>query len=205
MKVYISNYPHFIRTYKWFDKYENKLSEKTIDILSDTTQFIVNWCWNYPLRKDSERRVYVKIDGSDTWSADHTLAFIIHPLLLKLKEKKQGSPFVVDEDVPEELKSTSAPPKEKDYDVDENHHKRWEWVLDEMIWAFGQMLEDWEEQFHSGKIDMQFKKLEDSENFEMIEGPKDTHKFDKDGYDKHWDRMQNGYRLFGKYYSSLWT
>ena len=50
------------------------------------------------------------------------------------------APLVDDEDVPEELRSTAAPAKENDWDVDENHFKRWDWVLDEMIWAFEQAL-----------------------------------------------------------------
>jgi hypothetical protein len=34
-----------------------------------------------------------------------------------IKKDKHGAPFVDDEDVPEELKSTSAPPKENEYDT----------------------------------------------------------------------------------------
>ena len=52
---------------------------------------------------------------------DHTLAMIIVPMLKQLKETKHGAPFVDDEDVPEELKSTSAPAKENDWDTDDNH------------------------------------------------------------------------------------
>ncbi len=43
---------------------------------------------------------------------DYTLSHIVVPMLKQLKETKHGAPFVDDEDVPEELKSTSAPPKE---------------------------------------------------------------------------------------------
>jgi hypothetical protein len=57
-------------------------------------------------------------------------------MLKQLKETKHGAPFVDDEDVPEELKSTSAPPKKDDWDVDDNHFKRWDYVMDEMIYAF---------------------------------------------------------------------
>jgi hypothetical protein len=49
---------------------------------------------------------------------------------------------VDDEDVPEELKSTSAPPKECVWDVDANHFKRWDYILDEMIWSFEHKLKD---------------------------------------------------------------
>lgn len=88
----------------------------------------------YP--KKGERKVSIHIDDFDVWNLDHTLALIIHPALMKLKEIKHGSPFVDDEDVPEKLKSTSAKSKKNNYDVDSNHHKRWDYVLNEMIFAF---------------------------------------------------------------------
>ena len=85
---------------------------------------------------------YVKLDQWDTWSMDHTLAYIIHPMLLQLKETKHGAPYTDDKDVPKELKSTSAPPKENEWDTDEFHFQRWDYILDEMIWAFEQELKD---------------------------------------------------------------
>ena len=81
----------------------------------------------------SNRKISVKLHKWDSWNADNTIAIIAHPLLIQLKETKHGAPLVDDEDVPDELKSTSAPPKENDYDVDGNHFKRWDWVMDEMI------------------------------------------------------------------------
>ena len=139
---------------------------------------------------------YVKIDYWDTWSMDHTLAHIIVPMLKQLKQEKHGAPLVDDEDVPEELRSTAAPAKENDWDVDENHFKRWDWVLDEMIWAFEQTLNydddahffDWSEVDRGVKLNEQFSKV----------------KIDREGLDAHQDRKANGYRLFGKYYQSLW-
>ena len=38
--------------------------------------------------------------------------------------------------MPKELRSTSAPGKENEGDIDDNWHDRWNWVLDEMIWTF---------------------------------------------------------------------
>ena len=106
----------------------------------------------YP--KKGKQKISVKIDPWDTWSMDHTLGIIILPMLKQLKETTHGAPFVDDEDVPEELKSTSAPPKENEYDTDANHFKRWDWALDEMIFAFEHKVDDsWEEEFRSGEID----------------------------------------------------
>jgi hypothetical protein len=79
---------------------------------------------------------YVRIDPWDTWSMDHTLAMIVLPMLRQLKATSHGAPLVDDEDVPEELRSTSAPPRENDWDTDANHFRRWDWVMDEMIFAF---------------------------------------------------------------------
>lgn len=94
--------------------------------------------------KKGERKVIVKIDKEDTWAAYITLAHIIHPLLIELKKTKHGVPFTDDEDVPEgqNLRSTEAPPIKHTWDADDNFFKRWEWIIDEMIWAFNQILKD---------------------------------------------------------------
>jgi len=153
---------------------------------------------------------YVKIDRWDTWSMDHTLADIILPMLKQLKETKHGSPFVDDEDVPDELKSTNAPPKVNEYDVDENHFKRWDWVLDEMIFAFECKVDDsWQDKFRSGEHDIKSVACEWDENgkpkmYKMERGPNDTYKCDYDGIELVQKRITNGYRLFGKYYEGLW-
>jgi len=163
----------------------------------------------FPKKINGERKISVKIESFDTWSMDHSLAYIIHPMLLQLKNTKHGSPSVDDEDVPEEIRSTSAPPKEfGEYDTDEFHHDRWEWVLDEMIWAFAQKLDnDADNQFHSGVLDIECKQvsLEDgTTTYEMVKGPNDTHAFDKEGWEAWNARKTNGFRLFGKYYEGLW-
>lgn len=89
-----------------------------------------------------KRKIEVRIDKYDTWSMDHTLAYIIVPMLKQLKATKHGAPHVDDKDVPKELRSTSTPRKKNDWDVDANHFKRWDWVLDEMIWTFEQELDN---------------------------------------------------------------
>lgn len=138
--------------------------------------------------KKKNRRVKIKIDKYDTWNMDRTLAMIVLPMLIQLKDTKHGSPYIDDEDVPDELKSTSAPPKQNDWDTDDNFFKRWDWVLDEIIWAFTQLQPDvdWEEQYITG------------------EWKKDTFEIDKEGIKKHDERMRRGFVLFGKYFRSLW-
>jgi glutamate-1-semialdehyde aminotransferase len=57
-------------------------------------------------------------------------------MLKQLKENKHGAPFTDDEDVPEHLRSTTAEPKENEWDTDSNHFLRWDWIMDEMITGF---------------------------------------------------------------------
>jgi len=151
-----------------------------------------------------QRKIQVHIDKYDTWSMDHTLALIVLPMLKQLKEKQHGAGFVDDKDVPKELRSTSAPAKENEWDTDDNHFKRWEWVMDEMIFAFNSKVDDsWEEQFQSGEHDIQWKKLENGHS-EMIKGPNDTFEINMKGRKAYEKRIQNGFALFGKYYENLW-
>lgn len=144
-------------------------------------KFPEHWPWsNWLYDKfgyEPKQKIKVHIDKWDTWSMDHTLAPIILPMLKQLKETKHGSPDVDDNDVPEELRSTSAPPKEKDWDIDDNWHKRWDWVMDEMIYAFD---------CKANKDDV-FMRFDDRAEQE-----------------KEQDRISNGFRLFGKYYENLW-
>jgi hypothetical protein len=153
---------------------------------------------------------YVKIDKWDTWSMDATLGTIILPMLKQLKAHHHGAPFVDDIDVPEELRSTSAPPKENEWDTDANHFARWEWALDEMIFAFeSKQDESWQDAFRSGEHDMKTVACAWDENgkatmYEMVKGPNDTYKCDYDGIKLVEERIQNGFRLFGKYYQNLW-
>jgi hypothetical protein len=218
LKVYISKYrDHWLSPYTILEKvffwreidYDEPIIEKWADRLEPFSKLLQKFLdFIHP-----EIR-YVKLDNWDTWSMDHTLAHIVLPMLKQLQETKHGAPFVDDEDVPDELKSTSAPPKENEYDVDENHFKRWDWVLDEMIFAFDAKLTDWQEKYSSGHIDTLWvpvdaegKELPNKENpkyFKMKDGPSHTYKCDYDAMEVEQKRITNGFRLFGKYYEALW-
>lgn len=150
----------------------------------------------YP-KGDKERKVSVKIDKWDTWSADHTLALIIVPLLQKMKEDKQGAPNVDDIDVPEHLRSTAAPSKENEWDTDDNWHPRWDYVLDEMLWAMQQIASDDDEgQFYDHSEIDESKGLREQIN---------AIKVDTEGLKAHQERVQKGCELFGKYFQCLWS
>ena len=156
----------------------------------------------------------IKIDRWDTWSMDHTLAHIVLPMLRQLKQDKHGAPLVDDEDVPEHLRSTAAAPRENEWDTDSNHFLRWDWVMDEMIFAFECKLDDsWEDQFRSGEHDIVWIPVDAEGNevpkgqhkyTEMRRGPNDTYKCDYEGMKVVQQRISNGFRLFGKYYEGLW-
>ena len=177
--------------FDWDDN--NNKFENLLENLEDSLQWLYNRTINKILDKRADQKISVKIDRWDIWSMDHTLSHIVVPMLKQLAGSKHGTPFVDDEDVPEELKSTSAPPKKDEYDLDDNHHKRWEWVIGEMIWAFEQKTRnDWEGDYY---------KYEDDPK-EMF-GMKLVWE-DKEGRKAHQERMSNGFKLFGKYYEALW-
>jgi len=237
MKIYKSNYrnhwisPYTILDYMFFWTEWSKCARKwtVIRSLDEERKYIErpDWCEKWADRLVPISSVvlkvldfvhpqidYVKIDKWDTWNMDHTLSNIILPMLKQLKETKHGSPFVDDEDVPTELKSWACLPKENEWDTDANHFKRWEYVLDEMIFAFEHSVDDsWQDAYRSGEHDLLWVPVDAKGNevpkgehkyYEMRHGPKDTYKCDYDGIKEVEKRMANGFRLFGKYYQGLW-
>jgi hypothetical protein len=171
------------------------------------------WLYRFLLWVDSKRsrKIWVRIDNYDTWSVDRTLAYIALPLLLKLKERKQGAPAVDDEDVPVELRSTGVPENSNELDTDHNYFERWNWVLDEMIFAFKSELDDnAEDQFYSGTADLrmvvdQVDATGKPVTYHLVKGPNHTWKIDEEGQKRYYDRVQRGFCLFGKYYRNLWS
>ena len=215
MKVYINGYPdHWISPYTiidytffwtdWSKCHRDKGIVEDVDFV-DRPEWAEKWSDRLdPICKVIKRIRevikptirYVKIDRYDTWSMDHTLSYIIHPMLVQLNKEKHGAPFTDDADVPDELKSTSAPPRENEWDTDDNHFKRWDWIMNEMVWAFEQELKDDDE--------AQFFDHSESRSIEDWEERMDKLKVDRDGLEAHQKRKANGYRLFGRYYQNLW-
>ena len=86
----------------------------------------------------------IHIDDYDVWSLDYTLARIIHPALVRLKEKKNG--------YPELLEDGMVTPQHWDrqlhFDfIDEEVEEKylidkWNGILDKMIYSFGKIMED---------------------------------------------------------------
>ena len=143
-------------------------------------RFYHNWLYNW-FGYSPKQKTSIKIHNYDTWSMDHTLAPIILPMLVQLKETKHGAPMVDMEDVPKELRATKAQQNKyaKGGDVDPKHFERWDWIMDEMIYAFD---------CKANKDDVYMR-------FDIN---------DRDGMKIEQDRIANGFRLFGKYYENLW-
>jgi hypothetical protein len=215
MKVYLSKYRyHWISPYKILEKvffwreidYDEPIIEKLSDLLLPIAKGI-----QAVLDFIHPKIDYVKIDKWDTWNMDSTLSQIILPMLKQLQATKQGAPHVEDQDVPEGLsiRSTEAPPKDNEWDTDENWHKRWDWVLEEMIWTFEQLNTNWDEQYHTGEFNRVSTPCAWDDTgkptmYSWDKGPNDTTEFDIKGYTKHNERISRGLILFGKYYRGLW-
>lgn len=240
MKVYIGPYKNWFGPYQlaellcfWAKKEKDKFGfEETPEWvhnfgtwLSEDKNGNDSWLTKICQWIDSKRKrkIKIKIDRWDTWSMDHTLALIALPMLKQLQKEKHGSFIVDDEDVPYDLRTESQasysslqvglfPETEKtvDHALDEMMHRRCDWVMHEMIWAFEQLIDDDNDaQFHSGISDYKSVPCEWDEDgkakmYRMEQGPNHTAVFDSEGFDKHHERINNGLRLFGKYYRGLW-
>lgn len=217
MKVRIKKYKEYIgpwqiaRTILFFVKRDSKYVEKFADFFNshkwivETCERIFNW--------RSSKRANVKIDDWDVWNLDATLAEIILPALKILKERKQGVPYIDDEDVPDELKSYDNDffDGSSDHTI---HSKKWEYVLNEIIFAFESYFVNWYDQFQSGELKTDFVPIDKNGNvvseneavcFLWEETENSTFKIDYEGSKKYQSRIDNGLRLFGKYYQALWT
>lgn len=189
MKINIGPYRETIGPYQIAEKilfWKDKESDAVFalgDWLHERTPTtrVCEWYSTKVLR----RKIDIRIDKHDTYSMDHTLALIIVPMLIQLRDTNHGSPGVDDKDVPEELRATAVPALANEYDTDANWEKRWLWVIDEMIWAFEQIVD-----YNS-----------DDKFFDYSTTPPS---YNNANHVKHDARIQNGIMLFGKYFRNLW-
>ena len=200
MKVNIGNYPRWIGPYQIasYIPFINKDTQYRIGKWLGTT-WVDKFCiWVYSYK---DRKIDVRIDDYDTWSMDHTLALIVLPMLKRLKDHKKSSPVVDDEDLPECMRYSD--PK-GEYGVDNWHHYKWEWILNEMIWAFEHIVDDsWENKFYH--LEPKFEEIKNENGEFGINQVNEDYWVDRAGLKEYNDRIGNGLRLFGKYYRSLWS
>lgn len=199
MKVYMGPYPKskittwkLYRGYlklshprkKWYDVDEtdyNICDKIIVRILSFIDDVILRPV-NFVLKRTTDRKIKVRIDPYDTWSADYTLAHIIHPLLVALE--KHGTPWTDREDAPADEKYDNHKDKNNDWERGYNED-RWEYIMGEMIFAFDKIKEgDWDIQIYKRCGDWTDEAIEERRQIQ--------------------ERINNGLRLFGKYYQNLW-
>lgn len=115
----------------------HKIAAGAINLVINLFRPIGNW-W-----ENTERKCVVKIDPWDTWNVDETLSRIIHPLLVAYKDATVGWFMVEETDAPEHLRIPEWNPNLPKDELllqrirnEELEKKRFEWVLDEMIYAF---------------------------------------------------------------------
>ena len=205
MKVHIGKYRHHYTTSRIESWWLNLNHGVDWDLVSEADYTPIDrviikvldgvqWLLNHTINEFNEWRGYQKIrvhiDPWDTWSADHTLALVILPVLEQLRDTSYGYFFVDPKDAPKNLRPSKEQIEhnEKTGMYDDKSLDRWKWVMGEMIFAFEcKVNDDWEDQFYHFGDDMLDVKCVDPK------GLRDTHK-----------RIQNGFQLFGKYYQNLW-
>ena len=92
--------------------------------------------------KGDRRKIKVHVDRYDTVSLDHTLALIILPCLIQLKNTQQGMPVIKEVDVD---------PNQESFDFDddlesmqyEKNTMIWNEIMNKMIWSFQQLTVDY--------------------------------------------------------------
>jgi len=185
MKVTIGSYPHRLvcnlhtnhmrKNYGFSWPEEQSYEDHVLEAIEDAVQRVYdvfNWLWFDRLKQ----KVKVRVDKWDTWSMDHTLSHIVLPMLVQLKATNHGYPSGLTE-------------------------KKWDSIMDEMIWAFEQKCrDDWESDYYEYKS---ISKEEATDDTESLFGMKLVWE-DKEGRAAHQKRMTNGFRLFGIYYENLW-
>ena len=90
MKVKIGPYTNWIGPYQLADMIpfiSEDTSHKIGTWLAETwVNDLCNW-----IHSKKHRKVQVHIDKYDTWNMNQTLAHIIHPMLIQLRDTKHGS------------------------------------------------------------------------------------------------------------------
>jgi hypothetical protein len=125
--------------------------------------------------KGDRRKIKVHVDRYDTVSLDHTLALIILPCLIQLKNTQQGMPVIKEVDID---------PNQESFDFDddlesmqyEKNTMIWNEIMDKMIWSFQQLTVDY----------------------------KNGVNIKSDARPLYEERLQEGLTLFGTYYLALW-
>lgn len=194
MKVKIGKYKDYVGPYQiaealcfWAPKTTDEFGFKEYPKwVNDFGEWLSN-TWVMPVcewvESKRHRTIKIRVDDYDTWSADHTLALIIHATLVEFRNSKRyGVPGYNTED-------TVYLSDDSDYEGDamELKVKEWNKILDKMIWSFDAIINEanhdnyWEETPDRDKWKIHLEKLK-----------------------KHNEKIQEGLDLFGKHFRNLW-
>lgn len=142
MFVLTTQAPRAMHGYGILDKLkkDDRISQETHDRLET---LLINF--NRGLQKFYDKLALniVRLKGEDIWEAEQTIATVVYPILLKLQKEKHGAPNVNPIDVPEHLRMTVEQKKAYNVDgtIDENYFARYDYIMDEMIFAFKYVLD----------------------------------------------------------------
>jgi len=129
-----------------------------------------------PYKSNGDRRkIKVHIDRYDTVSLDHTLALIILPCLIQLKNTQQGMPVIKEVDIDPNQESFDFGDDLESMQYEKNT-TIWNEIMDKMIWSFQQLTVDY----------------------------KNGVNIKSDARPLYEERLQEGLALFGTYYLALW-
>lgn len=155
----------------------------------------------------TNRKVEIFVDDFDTFSLDNTLAKIIYPSLVAFKKARKRMPGVPIEffDESSELDETGSHTIKA---VDEAEIRFLD-AIDKMIWSMREIAEDYpgESQFF----------LKNGKKWKTVKDKKRTTKktmartlvetgteYDVEGHKEYNNRINEGVRLFGEHFRSLW-
>jgi hypothetical protein len=165
----------------------------------------------YP--KHTGRKFDIKIEKFDTWSLDSTLALIILPALIQLKQAKKGVPssfytynHTYNQYEFEFMNETNDEHMLIEHDISE---KKWNDVLDKMIWSFQQLCNtDIDRKYHHGiakhKLIPGVDPTTNDKTYQVVDLNPNDHFYDDVGYTLHEERINQGLELFGKHLRDLW-
>jgi hypothetical protein len=171
----------------------------------------------YP-KGNRQRKINIEIENFDTWSLDHTLATIILPALIQLKNTKHGVPGGFTDRVGGDFDNNLVFDfiKEDDAEVFNQLCDSWDDVLDKMIWSFLQLSieDDYDNKYHHGKMETDWVESDYTytdpitgkieKTYQMVDKNPEEHWFDQIGSQEHEKRIQEGLDLFGKHFRDLW-
>lgn len=165
-------------------------------------------------QKNNRKKVDIHIDKYDSWNAGHTMAYIILPILIQLRDTSNSIPSSFADDGIGSSQETFEFYKD-DKQAFEKSVENWNETLNKMIWSFQQLVhDDYDQLYHHGHAKFEWKELDETvynpmtnkheKTYEMIDTNPNDHWYDVQGHKLHEERIQEGLELFGKYFTNLW-